>query len=294
VTDRAVLRFPAVRRADDVPGFIVRLKHVRGTDVVARPMRQAAERGQQQDGDDAGRAAQPSQGHHFQISILSRMFPVSDVIPSRRTPLATLGLIALNGFAFLYQLQLDRVDMEALVRACGVVPAAFAWPSLITSSFLHAGWLQFGANMLYLWLFGDNLEDALGRWRFLMVYFACGAVAALAYAATHPSTATPMIGAGGAVAGVMGAYLVLFPRSRVLTAVFLIVYVDLIEVPAVFFLAVWFLIQFFSDVGSAGVHTADGAAAFWAHIAGLVAGATGGAYARFGTGSLQRYWREEL
>lgn len=219
------------------------------------------------------------------------MFPVSDVIPSRTTPIVTLCLIAVNATAFLYELQLDAARLQALVSTLGVTPAAFAWPSAFTSLFLHAGWLHLGSNLLYLWIFGANVEDAFGRGRFLLFYVACGAIAAAAQVGTHLWSTVPMIGASGAVAGVMGAYLVLYPRSRVLTAIFLVVYLDLIEIPAVFFLGIWFLLQLFSGVGSIGTDAADGAIAFWAHIAGFATGVACGAYSRFGAASLRRYWR---
>ena len=219
------------------------------------------------------------------------MLPVSDVIPSRAIPVVTITLLALNSLAFLSEILLDRPDLQALVRSLGLTPATFSWPALFTNSFLHAGWLHVSTNMLWLWLFGDNVEDALGRFGFLSFYLVCGAVAALAQTAAHPSSGVPLIGASGAIAGVMGAYLVLYPRSRVLTAIFAIVYFDLIEVPAIFFLGIWLLLQLFSGVGSIGAHAADGALAFWAHAAGFLTGVFWGTYARLEGGSLRRYWR---
>jgi membrane associated rhomboid family serine protease len=130
--------------------------------------------------------------------------------------------------------------------------------------------------MLYLWIFGDNVEDRLGHGLFLIFYLACGTVAALGQVITQPYSVVPMIGASGAIAGVMGAYFVLFPYSRVLTAVFVLFFVDLIEIPAIFFLGIWFLMQFFSGIGSLGADAAEGGVAFWAHIGGFVAGAASG------------------
>jgi membrane associated rhomboid family serine protease len=219
------------------------------------------------------------------------MFPVSDVIPSRTRPVVTTTLITLTSLAFLAELQLDGARLQALLDRFGVVPASFHPATVATSLFLHVGWLHIGTNMLYLWIFGDNVEDAFGRPRFLLFYFACGTVAALAQIAAHPTSTVPMAGASGAVAGVMGAYLVLYPRSRVLTAVFVILYLDLIEIPAVFFLAIWFLVQVFSGVGSIGAAAADGAIAFWAHVAGFATGSLCGAYSRFGAEGLRKYWR---
>jgi membrane associated rhomboid family serine protease len=218
------------------------------------------------------------------------MFPVSDVIPSRSRPVVTIGLIALNVIAFFYELQLSGRELRVLAHTYGVVPAVFDWTTVFTSLFLHAGWLHLGGNMLYLWIFGDNVEDRLGRAWFAVFYAACGAAAALAQVAINPRSAIPMIGASGAVAGVMGAYLVLYPHSRVLTAVFLVVYLDLVEIPAIFFLGIWFLMQLFSGVGSLGAETADGEVAFFAHVGGFVTGAATGVYLRLRERSLRTYW----
>jgi membrane associated rhomboid family serine protease len=202
------------------------------------------------------------------------MFPVADVIPSRRRPYVTLGLVALNAAAFAVELLLgDR--LPRVVFALGLVPAFFTWTDVLTSLFLHTGWLHFGGNMLYLWIFGDNVEDRLGHVRYLAVYLACGTAAALGHAAFGPQSTIPAIGASGAISGVLGAYFVFYPQSRILTAVFLIVYLDLVEIPAVVFLGIWFVMQVFSGVGSIGVH-ADGGIAIWAHVLGFATGAAAG------------------
>ena len=206
-----------------------------------------------------------------------RMFPVSDVIPSRTTPFVTIGLIALTALVFVYQLQLDRREMYDLAHQFGVVPAAFSVPALLTSVFIHDGWIHVGGNMLYLWIFGDNVEDALGRVWYLLFYLSTGAIAALAHAALHPGSFAPLIGASGAIAATMGAYFVLYPRSQILTAIFLVLYLDIVEVPAIIFLAVWFVMQLLSGLASMGAGAADGGVAFGAHVAGfLVGAATGG------------------
>jgi membrane associated rhomboid family serine protease len=205
------------------------------------------------------------------------MFPVSDVIPSRTTPFVTITLIVLNALAFLYALTLSERDLQQFVEAYGVVPASLSWPSVVSSLFLHGGWLHVLGNMLYLWIFGDNVEDRMGHGRFVLFYLGCGTAAALGHVATNPSSIVPMVGASGAIAGVMGAYFVLFPHSRVLTAVFIFFYLDLIEIPAIFFLGIWFLMQFFSGVGSLGADAAGGGVAFWAHVVGFAAGALAGA-----------------
>ena len=219
------------------------------------------------------------------------MFPVSDVIPSRTTPVVTLGLIAVTAIVFLCELQLDLLNRQALVSTLGVVPAAVSWPAAFTSPFLHAGWIHLATSLVYAWIFGGNVEDAFGRVRFFLFYVACGSVAAVVHVAAHPGSVVPMVGAGGAVAGVMGAYLVLYPRSRVLTVVLVPFFLELVEIPALFFLGVWFLLQLFTGVGSIGVEAADGPSAFWSQIAGFTAGAIVGAYSRFSAAVLRRYWR---
>jgi membrane associated rhomboid family serine protease len=218
------------------------------------------------------------------------MFPVSDVIPSRTTPYVTIGIIALNAFAFVYELMLSDRELQVVVDLYGVVPAFFSLTSLVTSMFLHSGWVHFLGNMLYLWIFGDNVEDHLGHLRYLVFYLGCGSVAALAQVAANPNSLVPMIGASGAIAGVMGAYFVLYPRSRVLTAIFIVFFLDLVEVPAIFFLGVWFLMQLFSGVGSIGARAIDGGVAFWAHIAGFASGALYAALRKFRIEARREYW----
>lgn len=219
------------------------------------------------------------------------MFPISDVIPSRTTPFVTVGLIALNAVAFFYELQLSRPELQVFTQVFGVVPANFSWPTVLTSMFLHGGWMHFLGNMLYLWIFGDNVEDRLGHLLYLGFYLFCGAAAALGQVMVHPLSAIPMIGASGAIAGVMGAYFVLYPRSKVLTAVFVFVFMDLVEIPAIFFLGIWFLMQLFSGVGSLGAQAADGGVAFWAHVGGFVTGLGVGLAWRVRDASRRVYWR---
>jgi len=205
------------------------------------------------------------------------VFPVSDVIPSRTTPFVTVSLIVVNAFVFLYMLTLPEELLQGFVARYAVVPAWFSVPTLFTSQFLHAGWMHVIGNMLYLWIFGDNVEDRLGHVRFLLFYLGAGALAAILQLLFNPFSAVPMLGASGAIAGVMGAYFVLYPQSRVLTAVFILIFFDLIEIPAVFFLGIWFLMQLLSGVGSLGVsNAAGGGTAFWAHVGGFVAGAVVG------------------
>jgi membrane associated rhomboid family serine protease len=200
------------------------------------------------------------------------MFPVSDVIPSRTRPLVTIALIAVNAAVFLYEVRLDRHELYRLAHTWGSVPADFAWPPVLTGLFLHDGWVHFGGNMLCLWIFGDNVESALGHAGYLVFYLAAGTFATLAHVAAHPGSAVPLVGASGAVAAVMGTYFVLYPRSQVLTVVFLLVSLDVVEVPAIFFLAMWLVLQAFSALVSRGV-TLDGGMALAAQAAGFLAGA---------------------
>src|SRR5215203_6313833 len=134
------------------------------------------------------------------------VFPISDVIPSRTRPVVTISLIALNALAFLYELQLSDRQLQVFAYAYGVVPAVFSWSDVLSSMFLHDGWMHFLGSMLYLWIFGDNVEDRLGHGGFVLFYVFCGAVAATAQTLVHPYSTIPMIGASGAIAGVMGAY----------------------------------------------------------------------------------------
>jgi membrane associated rhomboid family serine protease len=159
-----------------------------------------------------------------------------------------------------------------------LVPAAFSWVSLFTSMFIHGGVMHVGGNMLYLWIFGDNVEDRMGHGRFLVFYLLCGVAAALAQTITVPDSVVPMVGASGAIAGVMGAYFVLYPKSRIVTLIPLFFFFQVIEVPAIFFLGIWFLMQFLNGLGSIATTTGRGSMggiAFWAHVAGFVAGISG-------------------
>ena len=205
------------------------------------------------------------------------MIPLRDVIPSRTTPYVTISLIVVNVLVFLYEFSLaDRVN--EFIIAFGLIPAAFSWATLLTSMFLHGGFLHVAGNMLYLWIFGDNVEDRFGHGRFLVFYLLCGTVAALAQTIMSPDSVIPMVGASGAIAGVMGAYFVMYPHSRIVTLLPIFIFIQLIEVPAIFFLGIWFLMQFLSGVGSiatAATREPAGGVAFWAHVAGFVAGVGG-------------------
>jgi membrane associated rhomboid family serine protease len=205
------------------------------------------------------------------------VIPLRDVIPSRTTPYVTITLIVINVLVFAYQFTLDKPLLEEFILYFGLIPAAFSWVAVLTSMFVHGGILHVGGNMLYLWIFGDNVEDRMGHGRFLVFYLLCGTAAALAQTAVRPDSTIAMVGASGAIAGVMGAYFVLYPRSRIVTLVPLFVFMQVMEVPAILFLGVWFLLQFLSGVGSIAATAAEpaGGIAFWAHIAGFVAGISG-------------------
>ena len=205
------------------------------------------------------------------------MIPLRDVIPSRTTPYVTIALIVVNVLVFAYEFMMDEFSLNQFILYFGLVPAAFSWVAVLTSMFVHGGLLHAGSNMLYLWIFGDNVEDRMGHGRFLVFYLLCGTAAALAQTAVRPDSTIPMVGASGAVAGVMGAYFVLYPHSRIVTLVPLFVFIQIMEVPAILFLGLWFLLQFVSGVGSIASVTGEstGGIAFWAHIAGFVAGVSG-------------------
>ncbi len=202
------------------------------------------------------------------------MIPIRDVIPSRTTPFMTIGLIFVNSIVYLYELQLWLLDerlFQIFIRHYGLVPVRFTFTSAVTSMFVHANLLHVVGNMWFLWIFGDNVEDRLGHVRFLGFYLLCGLVAAIVQTAAVPLSFLPTVGASGAIAGVMGAYFVLYPRSRVLTMIFPFIF-WVVELPAVFFLGYWFVLQLLS-VGSMADTASAGGVAFWAHIAGFVTGA---------------------
>jgi membrane associated rhomboid family serine protease len=206
------------------------------------------------------------------------VIPLRDVIPSRTTPYVTVSLIVLNVLVFVYELMLPESRLDAFMLYFGLVPAAFSWVAVLTSMFLHAGFTHVGFNMLFLWIFGDNVEDRMGHGRFLVFYLLCGAAAALAQTAMAPDSIVAMVGASGAVAGVMGAYFVLYPHSRIVTLIPIFIIFPIIEVPAVVFLGMWFVLQFISGVGSIAAATGGepaGGIAFWAHVAGFIAGLSG-------------------
>ena len=204
------------------------------------------------------------------------MIPLRDVIPSRTTPYITVTIIGLNAVAWIFEILLPHDALNEFLTIYGVVPAYFSYPTLITSMFLHGGWMHVIGNMWYLWIFGDNVEDRVGHGRFMVFYLLCGMAAALGQVVADPHSTLPTIGASGAIAGVMGAYFVLYPRSRVLTLIPLILVMPIVEVPAIVLLGVWFLMQLF-NAGTIAMTTSSrgGGVAFAAHVIGFVAGAGG-------------------
>ena len=199
------------------------------------------------------------------------MIPLRDVIPSRTTPWVTFALIGLNIAVYLWGLTLGERGYEELLLTYGLVPADFSWLTLLTSMFLHGGLFHVASNLLSLWIFGDNVEDRFGHGRFLVFYLLAGIAAALAQVWANPDSTIPLVGASGAISGVMGAYLVMYPQSRIHVLVFFIFYIDVIEVPAAVFLVIWFLLQILGGVGR--VASESGGVAFWAHVGGFATGA---------------------
>jgi len=202
------------------------------------------------------------------------MIPLRDVIPSRTTPYITITIIVLNALMWLFEVSLPHESLNEFLTVYGVVPAYFSWPTLITSMFLHGSWSHVIGNMWYLWIFGDNVEDRVGHGRFIVFYLLCGIAAALGQVAVDPHSMLPTIGASGAIAGVMGAYFVLYPHSRVLTLIPWI-FIQVVELPALVLLGFWFLMQLV-DAGAVAVTAGTGGGvAFAAHVVGFVVGAGG-------------------
>lgn len=211
------------------------------------------------------------------------MIPLRDNIPSRTYPIVTISLIVANGLAFLYEMSLGE-SLPQFFLTYGLVPAKYfhlsdksAWNVLarfgpiFTSMFLHGGWLHIIGNMLYLWIFGDNVEDRMGHWKFLLFYLLCGVASTYAHLYTNVASGIPTVGASGAVAGVMGAYLVLYPRARVMTLVFIFLFVTVISIPAATFLVFWIILQFLNGMFTSVISQAGGVA-WWAHIGGFACG----------------------
>jgi membrane associated rhomboid family serine protease len=217
------------------------------------------------------------------------VIPLRDANPTRRTPWVTLSIVIACVVVFAWQLGLmvsgGQGALDDLFARWGVIPSGVtaAWgrgqylsretATLVTSQFLHGGWLHIGGNMLYLWIFGNNVEDRFGRLRFLVFYLVGGVLAGLSQVAIDPTSPVPTIGASGAIAATLGAYLVLFPRARVTTLVFLGFFYQLIDVPAIAVLGFWFVLQLVEGLTSLGGVQAGGGVAIFAHIGGFLFGA---------------------
>jgi membrane associated rhomboid family serine protease len=204
------------------------------------------------------------------------MIPLRSTERVYSTAVVTASLIAINILVFLYQATLSPYALNSFVTQWGIVPdqmRGLGMLSLFTSMFLHGGWMHLIGNMLFLWVFGRNVEDLIGGPKFLAFYLLCGIAAGVVHVIVNAYSRLPTIGASGAIAGVMGAYLVKFPRSRIVTLIFIIFFVTTAEIPAAFILLYWFAIQFISGVGSlASTDYTGGGVAYFAHIGGFVAG----------------------
>jgi membrane associated rhomboid family serine protease len=212
------------------------------------------------------------------------MFPLSDDNPRRHlTPYFSWIIIAACVLVFLWQVSLGQQGGERVIFALGMIPARLfgyadlppdlsltpPWATVFTSMFMHGGWLHLGSNMLYLWIFGDNIEDSMGHFRFLVFYLLCGVAAALSQGLLNPASEIPMVGASGAISGVLGAYILLHPGATVRVLIFLGLFVTVTHIPALIVLGIWFALQLFSGLATP---SAEGGVAFWAHIGGFVAG----------------------
>jgi membrane associated rhomboid family serine protease len=212
------------------------------------------------------------------------MFPVGDEnVKGVGVAFLTIGLILLNVLAFLMEIsQPSEGALQAFIQAWGVVPREFSagrdlppaipfpyWTTLVTSMFLHGGWAHLGGNMLFLWIFGDNIEHRLGHVRFLVFYLVCGLAAGLAHILTNAGSAIPTVGASGAISGVLGGYLVMYPRNRV----YVMTYGGVATVPAILMLGLWILLQFVNGIGAVANTPETGGVAYVAHIGGFIAGA---------------------
>ena len=214
------------------------------------------------------------------------MIPFRDNIPSRTVPIINILLIVLNVLVFIFELTLSPRELDRLIAALGVVPAyVYAWPRLhdsvvalvipfFTSMFLHGGWLHLIGNMWYLWIFGDNVEDRLGHFRYLIFYLLCGIGAGLVQTVFSGPSRVPSIGASGAIAGVLGAYVISYPWAKVLTLVPIFIFIQIIEIPAILVLGFWFVMQFFYGTASLAVSSTanTGGVAWWAHVGGFIIG----------------------
>jgi membrane associated rhomboid family serine protease len=212
------------------------------------------------------------------------MIPLRDKNPTQHFPFVTILLIVMNIAVFVYELTLGP-NLEIFLSQYGVIPAQISkvlhagamnsliFMTLVTSIFLHGGWLHLIGNMLYLWVFGDNVEDKLGHLRFLFFYIICGIAASVLHIYLDPQSTMPTIGASGAISGVLGAYLLMFPKAKVVTLIPIFIFIQVAELPAFVILGLWFVLQFFNGLLSLGYATAGmGGVAWWAHVGGFATG----------------------
>ncbi|MGB2870175.1 MAG: rhomboid family intramembrane serine protease [Bacteroidota bacterium] len=212
------------------------------------------------------------------------MIPLKDRNPTRTVPFVNIAIIVVNVAVFLYEVSLGS-SLGIFVDRYAVIPqnvsTAFGNPwvqltpfaSLFTSMFLHGGWLHLAGNMLYLWIFGDNVEDKLGHKRYIFFYLLCGLSASALHVFIDPHSTMPTVGASGAISGILAAYLVMFPRAKVVTLIPIFVFIQVAELPAIVVLGLWFVLQFFNGLVSLGYATAGmGGVAWWAHVGGFAAG----------------------
>ncbi len=210
------------------------------------------------------------------------MFPIRDTVPNRTFPFTTWTLIILCGLVFLFETTLPQDFLDNFIHHFGIVPTDYTkskngiifpdYLSFITAMFLHGGWLHFLGNVWFLKIFGSKVEDRMGHGRFLFFYLIVGVLASIFYIYFNPRSPMPVIGASGAIAGVMGAYFVLFPRARILTFIPIFIIPWFIDVPAIFFLGWWFLLQVFSGTVAQVLPSSGGGIAWWGHIGGFIAG----------------------
>jgi membrane associated rhomboid family serine protease len=212
------------------------------------------------------------------------MIPLRDTNPSQSVPFVTYSIIVVNVLAFIIEITSTRGFGEFIMKH-GLVPyyitqggvnadfGVMKFLPLFTSMFLHGGWMHLIGNMLFLFIFGDNVEDRFGHVKYFIFYIAAGIVAAITQIIMYPQSEVPMVGASGAIAGVLGAYVFMFPKARITTLIPIIIFFQVIELPAFIFLGIWFLMQMFSGVFSLGLGADAGGVAWWAHIGGFLTGA---------------------
>ena len=209
------------------------------------------------------------------------MIPLKDTIKSNSFPFINTILIVVNILIFIYEFSLGK-EFNKFIYNFGLIPASvtsienFGFNNNIspffTSMFLHGGWFHLIGNMLFLYIFGDNVEDKMGHLKYLIFYLICGIAAAILQIITNLDSIIPMVGASGAISGVLGAYLLFFPNSKILTIVPIFIFIQLMRVPAKVFIIIWFFVQFLSGLGTLGASSSGGGIAFWAHIGGFIAG----------------------